>query len=184
MMRLKQGLSIRYVLPLCLLGLLGFILSSGLQQDPSDLPSALLNKPLPNLYIENVLTGKPELINHRMKGKIALLNVWAPWCQVCQKEQPILEQLAKLEGIALFSLVYKDTPEQVFNSFNKHGNPYQQTWLDPTGEASLDLGIYGTPELYIIDQQGYIRYRHAGLITQEILTNKILPIIKQLSGTK
>ena len=54
----------------------------GLFLDPSELPSALIGKPLPAFSLPAVQDGKP-LTEADLKGKPALVNVWATFCRPC-----------------------------------------------------------------------------------------------------
>ena len=52
--------------------------------------------------------------------------------------------------------------------------------LSKSGAVAL-YGLYGVPETYVIDKRGFIRYKQIGPVTREILAQKILPLVGQLS---
>lgn len=116
---------------------------------------------------------------HLFEGKISLLNVWASWCASCEEEQKFLMHLAK-KGIHLYGLNYKDKPEEALEWVSRWGNPYQAIGLDLSGTLSLDLGVYGTPETFLIDSEGIIRLRHAGVLNEKVWNETFLPLIQRL----
>jgi cytochrome c biogenesis protein CcmG/thiol:disulfide interchange protein DsbE len=81
----------------------------------------------------------------------------------------------------IIGLNYKDEPLQAQAWLQQWGNPYQRLISDPHGQLGLDLGVYGAPETYLLDQQRTIRLRHAGILTQEVWQNRFLPAIAELS---
>ncbi len=46
----------------------------------------------------------------------------------------------------------------------------------------INYGVYGVPETYLIDQAGVIQYKQIGVLTPEILQDRILPLVKQLTA--
>lgn len=181
MIPFKQILSIKFIIPLCLIIIIGLIFAEGLQRDPSELPSVMIDKPLPSLNLPNLLTNKTENLNQALQGQVTLLSIWATWCNVCLVELPALKQLAEQPEVHLQSIVYKDSRSRALKWLAQYGNPFTDVWLDETGEAAIELGVYGTPELYLIDQHGKIRYRHSGAITEKLIKKQILPLVNQLN---
>ena len=152
----------------------------GLKKDPNLLPSMLVNKSVP-LFSAISLSNSDEVINSsELSGKITLLNIWASWCQACQIEHPILIDLAKANNIQLYGLDYKDERQSALSFLAKVGNPYQKNIFDPQGKIAMQLGVYGTPETFLIDKKGLVRYRYVGPITLEILENDLLQRIKNI----
>jgi len=63
----------------------------------------------------------------------------------------------------------------------RHGNPYVTSVMDLDGRVGINYGVYGVPETYIIDKQGVIRYKRVGVVTPQLLADKILPLIEALN---
>jgi cytochrome c biogenesis protein CcmG/thiol:disulfide interchange protein DsbE len=148
-------------------------LTSG--RNPADLPSALLNKPVPafNLApLEGLMTdGKPVpgFSNEDLKGRVTIVNVFASWCAPCRQEHPLLVELAKDPSVRLMGINQKDNPDNARRFLGALGNPYSAVGVDPNGRASIDWGVYGVPETFIIGPDGTIRHKQIGPLTPEAL---------------
>jgi cytochrome c biogenesis protein CcmG/thiol:disulfide interchange protein DsbE len=66
--------------------------------------------------------------------------------------------------------------QEVTQKLSKLGNPYDYNIFDVKRNLSLDLGVTGAPETYLIDQQGKIRLHHIGDINPRVWNNKFAPI--------
>lgn len=166
-----------FILPvlvfIVLAGLFFVQLTSG--RNPADLPSALLNKPVPTFSLaplEGLMAdGKPVpgFSNEDLKGRVTIVNVWASWCAPCRQEHPLLVDLAKDPAIRLVGINQKDNPDNARRFLGALGNPYAAVGVDPNGRASIDWGVYGVPETFIIGPDGTIRHKHIGPLTPEAL---------------
>lgn len=167
------------VLPVILFLLLSAFLFRGLYLDPHTLPSVQIGKSLPQFNTSQL--EHPELLfsSNEIKNKVVILNIWASWCEACVEEQVFLMQLAR-EGVLIYGLNYKDQPGDALNWLNQWGNPYQLIGQDSEGKIAIDLGVYGAPESFVIDKNGIIRYRHVGIMTQDVWTKTIQPLMKRL----
>ncbi|MGB0733729.1 MAG: redoxin family protein, partial [Pontibacterium sp.] len=94
-------------LPLVIFIVLGGFLYSAIGTDPTVLPSAKLNKPVPAFALPSVYDQSVQLTEASLKGEPALLNVWATWCPSCKEEHAQLNQI-KAEGYKVYGINYKD----------------------------------------------------------------------------
>jgi cytochrome c biogenesis protein CcmG/thiol:disulfide interchange protein DsbE len=172
---------IRYLLPLALFSILFIFLLVGLRLNSRDLGSTRLNKPAPAFTLPTLRDPKVTFTEKNFLGKVSLFNTWASWCVTCRHEHPLLMQLAK-QGYTIYGLNYKDQLTDAQTLLAQTGNPYLINGFDQQGEVGMDWGITGTPETFIIDKQGIVRYKHTGPLTIEILQNKILPLIQTLTN--
>lgn len=153
--------------------------------DPARLPSALIGRPAPTIGLPGVpgleRDGKavPGVSNAIFQGAVSLLNVWASWCVPCHDEAPFLEQLSKDKRIQLIGINYKDTPDNARRFLNRYGNPFVATGRDETGRASIDWGVYGVPETFLIGRDGRIAYKLVGPITAENFGRTLVPEIEK-----
>lgn len=167
------------VMPIILFLLLSVFLWRGLSLDPHELPSAQLGKPLPDFILPKLQDPNSFFTSKQLHGQVVLLNVWASWCAACAQEQVFMLQLAR-KGIPIYGLNYKDNSADALRWLAQWGNPYQLVIQDREGKAAIDLGVYGAPETFVIDKQGIIRYRYAGVMNQEVWLKEISPLMKQL----
>jgi cytochrome c biogenesis protein CcmG, thiol:disulfide interchange protein DsbE len=115
-----------------------------------------------------------------MQGKVWLLNVWASWCAACLQEHPVLLDLANSGAVPIIGLNYKDPRNDALDWLRRHGNPYLLSVADTQGRVGIDYGVYGVPETFVIDKAGIIRYKYIGPVTAEALSDKILPLVREL----
>jgi len=159
----------------------GFLWHS-LDLSAKELPHSLIGKKFPTFNLPNLIAHEPELQNEIFKGKISVVHVWASWCGACRKDQKFLTALKKSDDYQLVGIDYKDSRHEAENWLNKLGDPYTVNIYDHHGRLGVDLGLYGTPTTYIVDQDGVIRFRHVGTLTKEYWNNKILAEIKKLKA--
>ena len=171
----------RYLLPLAIFfGLLWFMWR-GLSLNPREIPSALLNNPVPAFSLPLLHDPSRSLGAADMKGKVWLLNVWGSWCVSCRYEHPVLNALAKKGVIPIIGLNWKDRPEDAKSWLVKFGDPYQFSVSDIDGRVGIDFGVYGAPETFIIDKAGMIRYKHTGPISEVMMNETLIPMIQGLN---
>lgn len=167
-------------LPLLLFIGLAVFLASGLQKDPSLLPSAKVNKPLPEFRLASLNDPSRMISNADIKGP-AFINVWGTWCPACQIEHPLLVELAKA-GIPFYGLNYKDERSVASQYLQTMGNPYKDVIFDEKGSLGFDLGVYGAPETFLIDAQGVILSRHVGEISADQWRTVLWPRWQAIAG--
>ena len=153
--------------------------------DPSSLPSALIGREAPKTDLPALAgierDGKaiPGLSNASFAGAVTLVNVWASWCIPCRDEVPFLEQLSKDKRIKLVGINYKDAPDNARRFLNRYGNPFVATGTDESGRNSIDWGVYGVPENFLIGRDGKIAYKLVGPITADNLAKALGPEIEK-----
>jgi cytochrome c biogenesis protein CcmG/thiol:disulfide interchange protein DsbE len=113
------------------------------------------------------------------QGAVTLVNVWASWCVPCHDEVPFLEQLSKDKRIQLVGINYKDAPDNARRFLNRYGNPFVATGQDEAGRASIDWGVYGVPETFLVGRDGKIAYKLVGPITADNLARTLKPEIEK-----
>jgi cytochrome c biogenesis protein CcmG/thiol:disulfide interchange protein DsbE len=176
--RLSRRLT--FALPAIAFAGIALSLGLGLRRDPSVLPSALLAKPVPDFSLPPVKGRTLGLSTLDLKGEVSLVNVFASWCTACRFEHPLLLQLSKTGIVPIHAIDYKDKPDDAAKWLDELGDPYTRTGADIDGRVSIDWGVYGVPETYVIDRAGRIAYKQVGPITQQTLDETILPLIARL----
>jgi len=172
----------RFLLPLALFLVLVGFLAVGLRLKPRELPSPLIGKAAPEFRLPQLHAADRSLTPADLRGEVWLLNVWASWCVSCRAEHPVLLDLARRKAVTIVGLDYKDERDAGQSWLARNGDPYLLSAFDGDGRAGMDYGVYGVPETFVIDRTGVIRYKHVGPLTDAILNEKILPLVKELGG--
>ncbi|MFZ0256790.1 MAG: DsbE family thiol:disulfide interchange protein [Gammaproteobacteria bacterium] len=173
---------IRYVLPLAVFLALVSLLAIGLTRDPTLVPSPLIGQPAPAFSLTDLQQPDRIVTRADLLGKVFLLNVWATWCVSCREEHEVLMQIARHGEVPIYGLNYKDDRQQAVQWLERLGNPYVSNLYDPEGEVGLDLGVYGTPESFLVDQKGVIVHKHVGPITPAIWQQELRPVIEAVKA--
>jgi cytochrome c biogenesis protein CcmG/thiol:disulfide interchange protein DsbE len=173
---------------LALAALFVFRLGAG---DPSRIPSALIGRPAPQTNLPPVpgLNGSdgkplPGLSAADFNGAVTLVNVWASWCVPCHDEAPLLETLAADKRIRLVGINYKDQPDNARRFLGRYGNPFMAAGADQNGRASMEWGVYGVPETFIVGRDGKIAHKLVGPITEANLVSVVRPEIEKALAAK
>jgi len=169
------------LIPIAVFATFAVAMGFGLRNDPKQMPSQLMDRPLPEFELPALLDTHPGLSSQKIKGKVTLVNVFASWCPGCRHEHPVLLDLAKNNSFELVGIDWKDRPADSVGWLKRIGNPYTRVGLDRTGRAGINMGVTGVPETFVIGPEGRVRYRHAGPLTPEFVKDKLLPLIDEVS---
>ena len=170
---------IAHYLPLTLFILLILGLFTFLDREENDLRSVLLDKDFPNFSLSR-LDNEEVISKDSLTEFPSLLNVWATWCVACRVEHPFLMELKKESKIKIYGLNYKDDRNKAIKLLDKIGDPYEFSIFDKDGKLAIDLGVYGAPETFLIDNEGIIRVRHVGVLTPEVWEQKFDGVLSKL----
>lgn len=170
-------------IPLILFAVLAAFLYVGLTLNPREVPSPYIDKPAPHFTLPVVGQPGASFSPEQAKGKVWLLNIWAPWCVSCRVEHPTLMRLAA-SGVPIYGLNWKDGAREAEALLAQKGSPYILTADDQDGRVGIDYGVTGTPETFVIDQAGIIRMKHIGPIDDEVWQQKFAPLLKQLNSPR
>ncbi|MDE1174883.1 MAG: DsbE family thiol:disulfide interchange protein [Parvibaculaceae bacterium] len=151
------------------------------QGDPSVVPSAMIGHPVPQFSLPPVEgLDRPGLASADFgHGTPVIVNVWASWCVPCRAEAPLLDLLRTRTAVPIFGINYKDDPDAARTFLAQLGNPFTRVGADSKGQSSIDWGVYGVPETYVVDGKGRIIYKHVGPIDADLIESEILPTISK-----
>lgn len=161
-------------LPLIVVILLGIALYLSLQKDPTQLELAQKDRPVPEFVLADLLDSSQTIADGDLNHKLVVLNVWASWCASCKTEFDFLHQIATRQDIYLLGLNYRDKSDAAVATLRHLGNPFQRIIADPEGKLAMQLGVYGVPETYLINN-GVIRFRYSGELTPQVWQQYIEP---------
>jgi cytochrome c biogenesis protein CcmG/thiol:disulfide interchange protein DsbE len=153
--------------------------------DPSRIPSALIGRPAPATDLpplpglERDGRPVPGLDAADFKGEVTLLNVWASWCGPCRDEAPLLLALAADRRFRIAGINIKDQADDARRFLGRYGNPYVANGVDGNGRASIEWGVYGVPETFVVGRDGLIAYKLIGPITPGNLEKALKPAIEK-----
>jgi cytochrome c biogenesis protein CcmG/thiol:disulfide interchange protein DsbE len=172
----------RYLLPLCLFLVIGGFLWKGLDLNPKEIPSVLVGHSAPHFNLGIVKDSNRFVTDQIFIGKVTILNVWATWCVSCKAEHAVWMDLAKKHNLFLVGVNYRDDLKMAERWLKTAGNPYAVCIFDKAGKFGLDYGVYGTPETFVIDKRGIVRYRQAGPVDSQRWYTTLLPLIESLEN--
>jgi cytochrome c biogenesis protein CcmG/thiol:disulfide interchange protein DsbE len=174
---MKRGI---FILPIAAFAVLAFFLFKSLWGPAPDLvPSALLDKPAPRLTLPALDSQSAAFTPADLRaGHVSVVNVFASWCAPCRTETAQLAELSRVPGVALYGLAQKDKPAATRAFLDEVGNPFARIARDDDGRASIEWGVYGVPETFVVDGKGIIRLKYVGALTDAVLASQILPAIK------
>jgi len=155
------------------------LLLSGLFLNKEKLPSPLIGTQLPHFSLPTLEEPENHVTEKDFTHEVALINIWASWCYSCRSEHDWLLKHTDL-GVPVYGINYKDDSLKAMQWLKELGNPYKYNIIDKQGVLSLNLGVYGTPETYLIDSHGTIRYKHIGTLNNHVWNSQLLPIITKI----
>jgi cytochrome c biogenesis protein CcmG/thiol:disulfide interchange protein DsbE len=108
--------------------------------------------PLPTAVLQ-----PPQATLAGLRGKPALINFWASWCEPCRKEAPELERLDRsLHGEAhLVGVDYTDQDGNARDFIQRFGWTFP-VLSDPDGIYGARYRFSGLPTTIVLDSQGRI----------------------------
>ncbi|GHA24182.1 thiol:disulfide interchange protein [Devosia pacifica] len=171
------------LLPLVVLSALVGVFALSLDRDPGLVRSVLIDKPAPAFSLAAVEgLAVPGFSGEDLEGQVSVVNVFASWCVPCRAEHPLLERLKAETGVMLFGLNHNDTPDNATAFLDELGNPYDAVGADRDRRVSIDWGVYGVPETFVVNADGIITFKHVGPITERSLREEVLPAIAAAGG--
>ena len=169
-----------------------FLLFIVFEKDPSNPPSALINKEIPNFSTTNLFNKNIKLSSDNIKRnvnlaadsnvnfsedsleKYTLVNFFASWCTPCRAEHHLFFEIKKnYPNVFLLGISHKDSPEDSKQYLSEEGNPYSFVGLDQDGRIALEFGVFGLPETFIVNNEGKIIFKQMGPLTEKILNDEI-----------
>ncbi|HKU54548.1 MAG TPA: DsbE family thiol:disulfide interchange protein [Rhizomicrobium sp.] len=167
-------------IPVAAFAVLAFFLFKSLwSPEPNITPSVLIDKPAPHLVLPGLDARSAAFVPADLTaGHVSVVNVFASWCAPCRLEAAQLDTLAKLPGVTVYGLAQKDKPAATRAFLDEVGNPFARIARDDDGRASIEWGVYGVPETFVVDGKGIIRLKYIGQLTEDVLAQQVVPAIK------
>lgn len=173
-----------FILPVIGFAVLAYFLFRSLWAPaPEIIPSALLNKPAPRLTLPALDSQTAAFTPADLTaGHVSVVNVFASWCAPCRTETSQLAAMSNLPGVALYGMTQKDKPAATRAFLDEVGNPFAKIARDDDGRASIEWGVYGVPETFVVDGKGVVRFKYVGPLTDQVLADQVMPAIAAARG--
>jgi cytochrome c biogenesis protein CcmG/thiol:disulfide interchange protein DsbE len=172
-------MSKRWLIPLAAVPVLA-VLAYGFRTDPRAIPSPLVGRPAAAFALQSY-DGKP-LSLEGLRGQVVLLNFWASWCfPACYEEAPVLQsawQAYRDRGLVVLGVDIQDTEAAAGRFIQQFGITFPIA-PDPKGKVSIDYGVYGVPETFVIDRRGIIRDKKVGALTEAYVREKVEALLRE-----
>lgn len=169
-----------FAVPVVGFAVLAGLFAFGLRRDPNKLQSTMIGQVVPKFSLPPVQGRTLGLSSDNLVREVSLVNFFASWCVPCRVEHPLFLDLHQKGTVPIHGINYKDKPEDAARWLNTRGDPYTRTGADIDGRVGIDWGVYGLPETFVIDAGGRIAYKHIGVLTEQTLSQTILPLIERL----
>ena len=139
-----------------------------IDRNPTEIPSNLLDKNVPQFETKSLLKDEKFISSKKFENERLLVNFFATWCKPCRDEHVFIKRFSNEKGIKVIGINYKDNPKKAIQWLKELGNPYTDIAVDKSGRIAIDWGVYGIPETFVVNSKGIIKYRHVGAITKKI----------------
>jgi cytochrome c biogenesis protein CcmG/thiol:disulfide interchange protein DsbE len=172
-----------YLIPLLVFAALAVYFWVGLGKNPHEIPSVLIDQPVPAFSLQPIKGRDRGLGSDDLKGQVSLVNVFGSWCEGCRIEHPLLMELQRRGKVPIHGINWREKhPDAGPGWLAKHGDPYALIGDDPESKVAIAFGVTGAPETFIIDGNGVIRYKQIGPITPQVWESTLWPIVRKLQG--
>jgi cytochrome c biogenesis protein CcmG, thiol:disulfide interchange protein DsbE len=105
-----------------------------------------------------------------LRGKVVVINFWATWCIPCVQEMPMFDYFSSQNPqFTMLGIDPEESPEKVGPFIEKMGMTYT-ILLDRNAKVMESYKVSMLPTTFFIDEQGMIRFRHYGSMSQDQLT--------------
>jgi cytochrome c biogenesis protein CcmG/thiol:disulfide interchange protein DsbE len=172
------------LIPLVVMLLLSSALAFGLlgKKNVNPVDDKHIGQNFPNFELASLDRGGEPFSPKLFAGRVAVVNLFASWCEPCSREHDILLKLA--QKVNIYGIAWKDTPEKALQYLHDRGNPFQKIGIDQAGMTTVPLALTGVPETFVLDKNGVIAFHYRSVLTQEIVDKMIIPLVNKLNMEK
>lgn len=100
-----------------------------------------------------------------LRGRVVLLNLWTTWCPPCREEMPSMERLYtrfRDRDFELLAVSQDEDGKRVVEPFVREMRLSFPVLIDPEHQVGDRYGVWGYPETFVIDRNGYVVERVIG----------------------
>tara|TARA_X000000368_G_C22970890_1_gene685415 strand:+ start:735 stop:1259 length:525 start_codon:yes stop_codon:yes gene_type:complete len=168
-----------YLIILIIIFFVFYVFFKGLNKVNIYTPNEITNKKIVNFSSKELYTQKNVSFSDiLLDNKFTIVNIWSSWCLPCRDEHKYLIKLGQKNNLNMVGINYKDDPTNAKKFIDQFGNPFSLILIDKDGTIAIELGAYGIPETFIINNlEKKIIKKYIGPINDENF-NDILNLIK------
>lgn len=155
----------------------GVLLVWSLSPKGSKLGPARVGEPARDFALAD-LEGHPVRLSD-YAGQVVFINGWATWCPPCRAEMPTLQAFYEAhheQGFMLLAINAGESQPAVAGFASQMGFTFP-VLLDPGERVLSGLGTAGLPTSFVIDRDGTVAYLHAGAVTDNVLEERVAPLL-------
>jgi cytochrome c biogenesis protein CcmG/thiol:disulfide interchange protein DsbE len=159
----------RYLWPLAAFALLVAVLAVGLKHAPEKgvIKSPLIGRNAPQFELPDLKDPARTLRSEELQGGWHVVNVWGTWCGECRVEHAQLLAIRREGQVPIIGIDWKDDDAQANAWLASLGDPYERLGADRDGRVSINWGVYGAPESFLVNPGGMVVAKHIGAMTPE-----------------
>jgi cytochrome c biogenesis protein CcmG/thiol:disulfide interchange protein DsbE len=145
------------------------------------------------------LDGEGRISSSDLRGGPVVLNFWGSWCAPCREEAPLLERAWREyrgDGVVFLGVNIKDAESDARKFVEEFDMTYPVV-RDTDLDLASDLGVYGLPETFFIDDEWRLLATSTaqqigeegntvvlGAISEEQLRSNVEILIRRAAGNK
>jgi peroxiredoxin len=143
-------------------------------------PAAQDRRPAPNFTLKDLDGRDVRLTDFR--GQVVMVNFWATWCPPCRAEIPdFIELQSQLgsKGLQIIGISLDDGGAAKVAPFASQNRINYTMLVNGNGAASAYGGIEGIPTTFLLDRQGRVVERRAGVAPREHWQQVIVSLLDE-----
>ncbi len=177
--RMSIGRLVLFALPFAIFAGLGAFLALRLLDNRTAADVEFERRAAPALDVATLFDdGRLTSETLAATGDVVVVNFWFSECPPCVIEHPALMALSRMEGVTVYGVAVENDPDKSRAFLAQLGDPFAVAGFDAERVSTVEWGVRGFPETFILTPEGEIVYKHTGAIQGDDMERVILPAIE------